>query len=384
MKTTIEAYKKNVSFTDASNNLVFIEISVENGRLSMSGNCNGSGGQIVDSIKPANQAQKDLIAIWREWHLNDMHAGTEEQEAALQTEEFKKFETTYTARITEAKKIQTIANMSLDEYVTHINAWKKEKGVRSYPIACKEDLDHIKKLFKLKHACGKHFRDLRHKMFMGEQKFPFRNVNFTVLGDTPLLDILSDTSPSHYTAACAYLKSKVLYTVMHNSMPYTYGHGCLTQSLPADICERLDAITEAMEAFTGSPYEKQANDLLKSMGIEFEANFKRHGKHFADDTERRDIFDCQFYRVSGHNLVITFGQSIANSDGKGGTPPTAYDVLACITKSNPGSFENFCSEYGYNTDRHKAESIHASVCEEWRNVSDFFKPSEIKKLQDIA
>ena len=37
-----------------------------------------------------------------------------------------------------------------------------------------------------------------------------------------------------------------------------------------------------------------------------------------------------------------FGQSIANA----GQTPRAYDILTCLTKYDPGTFENFCSDFG--------------------------------------
>lgn len=55
----------------------------EDGRFSISGECGGSSGQCLDGITPRPGAQTELIAVWREWHLNDMKAGTPEQERAL-------------------------------------------------------------------------------------------------------------------------------------------------------------------------------------------------------------------------------------------------------------------------------------------------------------
>lgn len=378
MKTTIEAYKKNVSFTDA-NKLVFIEISVENGSLSISGNYNGGGGQILDSIKPANDAQRKLIALWRKYHLNDMHAGTEEQEAALCSPEFEEFKAKITALIKQVDKIEKIVNGSFEDYCKFI-------GIPSSYSSAKHNHNNLKKVW----SGGKVFPD--GNIFKVTSNF-LEFVKSIPKGMRPDFKWNSHVPPNKikemfgdsYSIQCAYLESKQLLHVPHPETgdPYEYGHAWLKRELPADIIEQIEAITAEFEAFEGSGFEKQANDLLKSLGIEFEANFKRHGKHFAEDKESRDVFTCEFSRAR-NSFVLSFGQSIANSDGKGGTPPTAYDVLACITKSDPGSFEDFCSEYGYDTNSRKAESIHASVCEEWQNVSDFFKPSEIEKLQDIA
>jgi len=63
--------------------------------------------------------------------------------------------------------------------------------------------------------------------------------------------------------------------------------------------------------------------------------------------------------------------------------PSAYDLLSCLTKYDPGTFENFCSDYGYDPDSRKAEKTYRSVLEEWNNVSNLFTEYEIEQLQEI-
>lgn len=132
-----------------------------------------------------------------------------------------------------------------------------------------------------------------------------------------------------------------------------------------------------------STYEQQAIDFLKKHGIEFSATFEEIGHHFNDDEKngtRRAIFTCVFERIEGSDYFdITFGQSIANGNAK----PTAYDVLACLTKSDPGDFEDFCSEFGYNEDSRSAYETWQSVVKEWDKVNDFFTAEEIEELQEI-
>ena len=58
----------------------------------MAGIWNGNGtdyqtcGQCVDEVVglfPGNVKARRIMEVWKEWHLNDMNAGTPEQEAAL-------------------------------------------------------------------------------------------------------------------------------------------------------------------------------------------------------------------------------------------------------------------------------------------------------------
>lgn len=148
-----------------------------------------------------------------------------------------------------------------------------------------------------------------------------------------------------------------------------------------------------------STYEQQAIDFMNKNGLDFECKFLKSGKHFSDDKVSRDIYYCIIRRLSDKGEIdFNFGQSIANSGlkpvitNKGTgiqstknirTAPTAYDLLACITKNDPGNFEDFCSEFGYDEDSRKAEKIYNSVVEEWENVEDFFTKEEIEQLQEI-
>ena len=63
--------------------------------------------------------------------------------------------------------------------------------------------------------------------------------------------------------------------------------------------------------------------------------------------------------------------------------PTAYSVLACLTKYDPGTFEDFCSDYGYDEDSRTAEQIYFAVCKEYRQLAKIFTPEQMKELQDI-
>lgn len=61
----------------------------------------------------------------------------------------------------------------------------------------------------------------------------------------------------------------------------------------------------------------------------------------------------------------------------------AYDILASLTKDNPGMFSDFCDEYGYEEDSRKAFTTYEAVCEEWKKVSSFFSAAEIEELREV-
>ncbi len=91
--------RKDIYFNDSEKNKIHIEINLKENRFSMSGDCGGSCGQCYDSINPT-ETQKRLIDIWKKYHLNNMNAGTPEQEEAL-----KGFDGDYTKQCEHLKKL---------------------------------------------------------------------------------------------------------------------------------------------------------------------------------------------------------------------------------------------------------------------------------------
>ena len=63
--------------------------------------------------------------------------------------------------------------------------------------------------------------------------------------------------------------------------------------------------------------------------------------------------------------------------------PSVYDVLACLTKCDPGTFEDFCSDYGYDEDSRTAERIYFAVQKEYAQLARLFTPDEMDELTEI-
>jgi hypothetical protein len=60
-----------------------------------------------------------------------------------------------------------------------------------------------------------------------------------------------------------------------------------------------------------------------------------------------------------------------------------YPILACLTKYDPISHENFCAEHGYDLDSIKGLETFNAVKKEWENVSKFFTTEELELLREI-
>jgi len=154
-------------------------------------------------------------------------------------------------------------------------------------------------------------------------------------------------------------------------------------------------------------YEEQAKQFLKNTGTEFSFKFLRNGLYFEDDKDARDIYEITLKR-GDRSFIFSFGQSIACSGrfivydngikrsntkilktgiqcirNKEFREPTAYDILACITKYPVEEFKDFCKEYGYDSDSRKAEKIFNAVKNEYENLERLFNAEELEMLRRI-
>ena len=128
-------------------------------------------------------------------------------------------------------------------------------------------------------------------------------------------------------------------------------------------------------------YNKQATDLLEKFGVKVE--YTALGSEVSNINPKRKNYRyiARFIRP-GKTVEFDFHGSISNYE-KNIKRIYAYDILASLTKYNPGMFSNFCMEYGYDEDSRKAFSTYEAVCEEWKKVSSFFSASEIEELREV-
>lgn len=127
-----------------------------------------------------------------------------------------------------------------------------------------------------------------------------------------------------------------------------------------------------------SEYVKQAEKFAQKNGVKLTfIGQPEYKKHFADDKQHRFVFKCRLSR-GGKSYTFDFGQSINN----GSEDPNIYDVLTCLQKYDIGTFENFCSEFGYDQDSRTAERIYKAVLKEFAGVERLFSDI-IEELQEI-
>lgn len=130
---------------------------------------------------------------------------------------------------------------------------------------------------------------------------------------------------------------------------------------------------------TETNYEQQAADFLKKVGATIKIKFLKNDYHFEGDKDTRDIYRFTIRR-NGKSYSANFGASL--NDTCTGTPPTAYDILTVLTKYEVGTFEDFCSNYGYDEDSRSAERTYKAVLKEFAGVERVFG-DVLEELQEI-
>ncbi len=174
-------------------------------------------------------------------------------------------------------------------------------------------------------------------------------------------------------------------------------------------------------------YEQQANNFCTKYNVSIEITYKKHDIHFEGDARKRDIYSIYIKR-GARGFSFDFGQSlndsgvkivntnnnktrrvfdikdVTNKDGKVDRhkiesllkyslipsekivmpkKPTNYSILACLTKHDPETFEDFCSNFGYDTDSKRAQFTYEAVKSEYVSLCALFNETEMNELQEI-
>ena len=125
-------------------------------------------------------------------------------------------------------------------------------------------------------------------------------------------------------------------------------------------------------------YSKACNLVAEKFGIKLNIISRHYGFIEWDKETKREVFKLQLKR-GRKSYTFDFGQSVAC----GSEEPTPYDVLACLQKYDVGTFEDFCSDYGYDEDSRTAEKTYKAVVKEYEAMSRLFTDEELDVLQSI-
>jgi hypothetical protein len=136
-----------------------------------------------------------------------------------------------------------------------------------------------------------------------------------------------------------------------------------------------------------SKYDEQAEQFLSNFGLT--VKMVQKGDRCPPWEDSRGCVHGDRYRVSikrssgGKALSFDFWNSL--NDVQTGTGLSAYSVLASISSDAycPDTFEDFCSEYGYDQDSRKAFSTFKKVSQFADKIKAFFTKEEIEALSEI-
>lgn len=141
-------------------------------------------------------------------------------------------------------------------------------------------------------------------------------------------------------------------------------------------------------------YETEARDFMIRNNIKMSIIFKdREANRLWRDNAKRNRYSIYIKNTdTGEVMRVTFWDSIYNTTHN--ITPTCYDILACLTKYDPGDYEDFCLEFGYETETENefgrltrnlnAYKIWKACCHEWEGVKRVFGEDEIlEELREI-
>jgi hypothetical protein len=125
-------------------------------------------------------------------------------------------------------------------------------------------------------------------------------------------------------------------------------------------------------------YQQSAIKFLKDHDVKVTIGDPTFGLHFDDDTKGRYIFPCRLQR-SRNSYSFKFGQSIAEGSNK----PSVYDILTCLLRTDPGDFQEFCDEYGYNVEDKEHRKLYKRVIKEYEGMSRLFSEDELDLIYEV-
>lgn len=131
--------------------------------------------------------------------------------------------------------------------------------------------------------------------------------------------------------------------------------------------------------FDNGYHNQAAYKVADELGLRMKILGSEYKLHFPGDKQQRYVFKIKLIK-GGKQYTFEFGQSIS----EGSSEPTLYSVLACLTKYDPETFEDFCANYGYDEDSRNTEKTYKAVVKEFNNMQRLFTIEELDLLSIIS
>lgn len=146
-------------------------------------------------------------------------------------------------------------------------------------------------------------------------------------------------------------------------------------------------------------YNKLANDFCLNTGTEITVRLSkeqkkpnwgtpvdnRHLHYIVEIKNKKGGFSFDYWgSINDYEKVYKYKDInyIKHLEAQKEVSPKPYDILACLTVFY-GNFEDFCDEFGYNTDSIQAQQTYFEVRRQTGSLLDMFTNDELNTLQDI-
>ena len=136
-----------------------------------------------------------------------------------------------------------------------------------------------------------------------------------------------------------------------------------------------------------SEYEIQANEFLKK--AETKMTISRTGEIHGFPFDPHDTLWHYKYQITltRHHKQYRFTFYDSHHNWLNNKRPSRYDVLACVEKYDPDTFDSFVSEYGYkiegNGDYKRVRKVYEACSKQYQRLLDLFGVELMEELREI-
>jgi len=204
----------------------------------------------------------------------------------------------------------------------------------------------------------------------------------------------------HYSWALGTLKAAGLYEVpaaglvatgglpaevASGARGYRYGERWLFRAIPAAIVAEIRSWADFARPDSKSLGDCQTEEFLKRHAIKLRitlsdskpAQWEPAGHHYR--------ITLSGHNGQGYSRRMAFDFWGSAHDASEGKDPSPYSLLSCIGSDlgTPATFEDFCGEYGEDSDSRKALQTFRRCARHAERLRAFFSESEIEALAEI-
>lgn len=352
--------------------------------FSASGTYAGGGGQNLNEIAkayPSDAKVQEIAAVWRVYHLNDVHAGCEHQRAEGWGEKTLTL-IRYSAPVMKPGEFYP----SQSELEHSIKGWVSY-GMTVSPSAAIGDV--LGKQYR-KIYIGNHTSSIPSRLYSRVIDAIHReHVAAPLNPDDPRALWFAkrfDCKRVEETKRANWVKpSEHPEGVLGKVCPvcgYAFGSAWQFMPIPAEIVEQIKGWVAADNTAGESGYDATARAFLTDNGLALRitksdskpAPWDGGGHHYRVTLSRKG--------AAGRVAFDFWG---SQKDAEEGEDPSAYSVLSCMASDvhTPATFAEFCSEFGEEEDSRKALQTFNRADRFAKRLRAFFTSKEIEALSEI-